>query len=348
MPANPSVSVVIIFLNGAKYLRAAIESVLAQTCLDWELLLVDDGSTDASTALAQEYAARRPDTIRYLEHDGHANRGISASRNLGLRHARGEFLAPLDCDDVWLPGKLERQIRLLRDHPQVTLLYHPALYWREDGFRRIQPMTQPAGFFPRGAMIPWMLDNDHNVPCPSTVLMRREPIAALGGFEASAPALFEDQLMWFKTNAHHAVYRAPECVMEYRIHKDSCCARASERERCLGRVKVYSWLVDYLAKSALPGSQADCLARMARHAYALALQQAERLLEREEAVTDFAAELATLAAAGPAPDWKGPHGARLCFTPEAEKFFHKVQFTRARQDYDRITGGRGRGPARLR
>ena len=85
---SPEISCLTIFLNPGRFFETALESVLAQSFSDWELLLVDDGSTDGSTEIAKEYAARYPERIRYLEHPEHANRGMSASRNLGIRHTR--------------------------------------------------------------------------------------------------------------------------------------------------------------------------------------------------------------------------------------------------------------------
>ncbi len=100
MSSKPRVSVVTIFLNAEKFIYEAIESVFAQTYADWELLLVDDGSTDASTEVAYRWAGRYPNRVRYLEHDRHQNRGMSASRNLGAGNARGEYVAFLDGDYV--------------------------------------------------------------------------------------------------------------------------------------------------------------------------------------------------------------------------------------------------------
>ena len=87
------VSVVVIFLDAERFLEEAVGSVLAQTFDHWELLLVDDGSTDGSTAIARRYARTHPGRIRYLEHDGHRTLGMSASRNLGLFHGRGHYIA---------------------------------------------------------------------------------------------------------------------------------------------------------------------------------------------------------------------------------------------------------------
>src|SRR5215475_5728613 len=101
MHDQPLVSVVIIFLNAECFIQEAIESVFAQAYPAWELLLVDDGSSDASTTIAQRYAEQHRHQVRCLEHPGHANRGMSASRNLGIRNARGPYIAFLDADDVW-------------------------------------------------------------------------------------------------------------------------------------------------------------------------------------------------------------------------------------------------------
>ena len=84
---------------------------------DWELILVDDGSTDASTAIAKAWAASDPARIRYVEHDDHQNRGMSASRNLGVAVARGRYVAFLDCDDVWLPSALAHRTRVAAAYP---------------------------------------------------------------------------------------------------------------------------------------------------------------------------------------------------------------------------------------
>jgi len=104
------ISIITIFLNAERFIREAIESVFAQTYDDWELVLVDDGSSDASTAIARRYASEYPEKVRYLDHDGHENRGMSASRNLGVRNATGHYIGFLDADDVWLPHQLEGQV----------------------------------------------------------------------------------------------------------------------------------------------------------------------------------------------------------------------------------------------
>ena len=106
-----------------------MQSVFRQTYTDWELLLVDDGSTDGSTDFAQQLARTQPDRVRYLEHPGHANLGMSASRNLGLQHARGRYVAFLDADDVYLPERLERHVQILNAMPGVDMGQSDLIFW---------------------------------------------------------------------------------------------------------------------------------------------------------------------------------------------------------------------------
>jgi glycosyltransferase involved in cell wall biosynthesis len=129
MNGKPLVSAITIFLNCEKYIEEAIESVFAQTYDNWELLLVDDGSTDNSTAIALRYAQEYPHKVRYLEHPDHENRGMSATRNLGIRNAKGEYIAFLDADDVWFPQKLEQQVATMHSQPEAEIVFGPTQYW---------------------------------------------------------------------------------------------------------------------------------------------------------------------------------------------------------------------------
>src|SRR4051794_9485055 len=129
---QPMVSVVMIFWNAPQdFMDEAIRSVLGQTYGRVELLLCDDGSDDVSTALARDWARLEPARVRYLEHEGHAHRGMSATRNLGIAAASGELLAFLDADDVWRPTHLAGQVdTLLRGSPRATVVCGRALEWR--------------------------------------------------------------------------------------------------------------------------------------------------------------------------------------------------------------------------
>src|SRR5437868_6158896 len=123
MARKITVSIVVPFFNAQRFLRDTVESVLSQTFEDWELLLIDDGSTDHSCDIARQYAADFPDRVSYLEHAGHANQGTAFTRNFGITRSRGEYITPLDADDVWLPEKLEQQVDILDKNSDVALVY---------------------------------------------------------------------------------------------------------------------------------------------------------------------------------------------------------------------------------
>src|ERR1035438_3740841 len=125
----PLVTVVIPFLNTERFIKEAIESVLAQTYENWELLFVDDGSADSSARIEAGYVERFPHRMSYLQHPDHCNHGISASRNIGVRYGKGKYLAFLDADDLWLPHRLKSQVAILESEPQAAMVYGLSQYW---------------------------------------------------------------------------------------------------------------------------------------------------------------------------------------------------------------------------
>ncbi len=130
-----AVSVVMPVYNQDAWLGAAIDSVRAQRLTDWELLIVDDGSTDGSRAVMERYAALDQGRIRLLSHAGAARRGAAASRNLAISEARGRYLAFLDADDLYFREKLAVEVQRRDDAPEAAMLYGPSL-WRWDDGRR--------------------------------------------------------------------------------------------------------------------------------------------------------------------------------------------------------------------
>jgi glycosyltransferase involved in cell wall biosynthesis len=230
---TPLVSAVTIFLDAERFLDEAVQSVLAQDFRSWELLLVDDGSVDRSGAIARGWAARHPDRIRYLTHPGGVNRGMSASRNLGITHARGSLLAFLDADDVWLPHKLGVQVRLATEHPEVGMVCGPTQYWHSWRGEADAPLDELREIGVPGdtvvhppALLTRMLRDEANAPATCSVLLRREVVEAVGGFEESFPGMFEDRAFFGKIYRTTPVYVAAACLDRYRQHDESACARA--------------------------------------------------------------------------------------------------------------------------
>jgi glycosyltransferase involved in cell wall biosynthesis len=226
---DPIVSVVIIFLNAGRFLEEAIESVLAQTHKDWELLLVDDGSNDESSELTMRYASKDPLRIRYLEHEGHQNRGMSASRNLGVWNARGNYIAFLDADDIWLPEKLETHVAMLEAHPEAAMLYGSSKYWfswtgdpndaGRDYVPEIKVRTQT--MFTPPVLLPLLLEGKTEIPCPCSVMARTEAIKKVGGFEVSFRGMYEDQAFYVKMCLSATILATGDCLAWYRQHPAS-------------------------------------------------------------------------------------------------------------------------------
>jgi glycosyltransferase involved in cell wall biosynthesis/peptidoglycan/xylan/chitin deacetylase (PgdA/CDA1 family) len=257
-PADPAplVSVIIIFLNAERFIEEAIESVRLQTFEHWELLLVDDGSTDGSTRIAQRLASEQPDRVRYLEHPGHANLGMSASRNAGIAQAKGKYVAFLDADDVWLPWKLQQQIAILESHSDVAMVVGAAEYWQgwtgraED---RLKDRTPNLGIEadcvhrPPDLSIRLYPLGLGTAPCPSDFLVRRTALEDVGGFEESFRGAYEDQAFLSKLYLRHGVFLSRQSWIRYRVHGDSCMAnvvKAGQYQTI--RQNFLDWLDNYV------------------------------------------------------------------------------------------------------
>jgi glycosyltransferase involved in cell wall biosynthesis len=242
MDEGSLVTCVMIFLNGEKYIAEAIDSILAQTYRNWELVLVDDGSTDGATSIAQDYAQRHPDRVRYIDHPGHENRGMSASRNAGVRAGRGQFVSFLDADDVWLPDRLEKFIKVAGRFPEAGMIYGPTLYWSSWAEERgvAPPVEGQADFVghldlpvdrlipPPVAMRRFLTTMGGCLPGICSLLISRDAYDDIGGFESEFRGLYEDQVFLSKMTLAYSVVVIAEVLDKYRQHSESCCYRSAE------------------------------------------------------------------------------------------------------------------------
>jgi glycosyltransferase involved in cell wall biosynthesis len=251
---EPRVSVITIFLNAERYLAEAVESVLAQDFPELELILVDDGSAEPCSTLARGYAARDP-RVTYLDHPDHQNRGMSASRNLGISAARGTFIAFIDADDAWSPAKLREQVAIMEANPELGMVCGAVRYWYswnggEDVLiptghvhnRVVHPPEASLALYPLGSAA---------APCPSDLLLRRDVVTALGGFEehfTGARQMYEDQGFLAKLYLAAPVFFSDRVWLSYRQHADSCVAEVT-RDGRYDDVRLYflNWLERYLA-----------------------------------------------------------------------------------------------------
>ena len=262
--APPLVSVLMPMWNSERHLRDAIASVRSQSERRWELLLIDDGSEDKSLHIALEHAELEPDRIRILRHAGGGNRGSSASRNLGLRHARGQFLSFLDADDLWLPHCLQTQLQQIAAFPEAAMVFCAAerwchldlpfdeaaarsSWWGGNYIPPIAPEGALPGLLPAGVLLDWYLDDESKVPCICSVLMRTAVARAVGGFEEQFRGLYDDQAFHAKVTLAHPVLAHSACVARYRQHAGSCCAeaRGDVALQQAGRANFLRWLAGY-------------------------------------------------------------------------------------------------------
>jgi glycosyltransferase involved in cell wall biosynthesis len=249
--AGPKVSVVIPFLNREAFLADAIDSVRAQTYADWELLLVDDGSSDRSTTLAKACAASSGGRITYLEHPRHANRGMPTSRNLGIRHARGKYIANLDSDDVWRDSFLATFVPLLDENPTVAMTFGPMTGWntwtQSPGMPAdwIQSLTVPTDeILPPPRFVPPLLSGRND---PQGCVMRRSAVIEVGYYEETLQ-MCEDWALYIKLALKYPVLPTSSRQYWYRQHPGQYCTRLS-RAGMFHRqfLPFIAWLQAYLA-----------------------------------------------------------------------------------------------------
>lgn len=206
-PAQPTVSIILPTYDRAWCVARSIRSVLCQTYEDFELIVVDDGSTDGTAEVVTGFADAR---IRYLRRE--RNRGAGAARNLGARHANGRLLAFQDSDDEWLPTKLERHVQVLEaSRPEVVLVYSDMQRVYRDGGRRYHhsPTLVP------GVLLD-PLTRFYQVcrlGIQSTVI-RRESFEAVGGFDEAFPVL-EDLELFIRLSRRYHFHHLQEPLVLY-------------------------------------------------------------------------------------------------------------------------------------
>lgn len=268
---TPFISAVVTFLNEERFLAEAVESVIAQSYENWELILVDDGSSDDSTRIAQDYARRFPGKIIYAEHEGHINRGLSASRNLGADKARGELIAFLDADDVWTEEKLKKQAAMMTANPRAAMLCEACEYWHNwdddtkqnvivrlgevwsdkcdySTLNEIDRVFQP----PELAERLYPLAHG-SAPSLSGMVVRKAILKKYGGFEEQFRGmyqLYEDQAFLLKIYLNEPVYISSLFHHKYRQRQGSIVHKnISEGNYYIVRQFFLKWLLKYLKQN---------------------------------------------------------------------------------------------------
>lgn len=189
---KPLVTVIIPTYNRVRFLKEAIDSVLSQDFKNFELIVVDDGSTDNTFELLSEYR----DSIKFLKQN---NKGVSAARNRGIAEAKGELIAFLDSDDLWLPGKLAAQLEFFQSYPDALICQTEEI-WIRSG-KRVNPKKRHKKF---SGMI-----FEQSLPLcivsPSAVMARTSLFEKVGLFDENLPAC-EDYDLWLRVSCEYPIY----------------------------------------------------------------------------------------------------------------------------------------------
>jgi len=256
MYKKPLVSVVIPFFNSAKFMVETIESVCNQFYENWEILLCDDGSTDNSVEIVSGYIERYPDKIRYFKHDGNANKGAGQTRNLGIRQAKGKYIALLDADDIWVPEKLDQQVEIMELLPNTGMVYGITKLWysweenhhKSDRYSSLVYKPDVL-ILPPNLLVDRLLKYQEFFISMSNVMLRREVVEKLGGFEENFRGMFEDEVFLAKMLLDTPVFVSSLCWDYYRQHSNSKMGKIKKnRVKKLSEDLAYAnWLKEYLA-----------------------------------------------------------------------------------------------------
>jgi len=202
-------------LNGERFLAEAIESVLDQSFSDFEFIVIDDGSEDASAAILNSYQMRDSRLRVY----GHKHRGLAESLNRGCGIAQGKYVARMDADDIATPNRLQWQVRFMEAHPDVGLLGGVIDFIDENGreFRRVSHPIEDAA-------IRRALNHDEASFCHPATMMRKDVLVSVGGYRTSFLAA-EDYDLWLRMASCSRLANLDGVVLKYRIHKGQVSQR---------------------------------------------------------------------------------------------------------------------------
>ena len=221
------VSVIMPVYRGQPFVAWAIESVLAQTYRDFELVIVNDGSPDDSSGIIARFLPHPQ--IRYIEQQ---NAGVAAARNTAIAHANGAFIGLLDQDDLWLPNKLTRQVTYFNSHPEVGLVHTRVECIDADGAPR--SCAGVIGVRPYEGLCAGRLLLG-NVIAPVTVLLRIECIDEVGTFDQRfAPA--DDWELWMRIARRHPIGFIDEVTARYRFHGANVSSDQLKMQRAVLRI----------------------------------------------------------------------------------------------------------------
>ncbi len=212
----PKVSVIIPTYNCAQYISEAMESALAQSYQDFEILIIDDGSTDNIKDVIKGYLDNFPNKVRYIFQENH---GLANARNTGIQNAKGEFIALLDADDRWLPDRLEIGVREIEADPTVGLVHANITFMTEE-WKSIRTPRRNKEFL-SGYIFEHIFLRHADISCP-TILFRKECCRQVGVFDENLTRLgCEDRDLWLRIAQKYRFQYVDKILAHYRVRKAS-------------------------------------------------------------------------------------------------------------------------------
>jgi glycosyltransferase involved in cell wall biosynthesis len=229
MRKNPTVSVIIPTYNRANLIEKAIRNVLNQTYQDFEIIVIDDGSTDNTREIIRSFNDKRVKYIKKYK----KNKGISVARNVGIKMARGKYFALLDSDDEWLPEKLDKQIKILQDgSSELGVVYSNLCYIDENG-KNMNKLRNPKK---EGYIYEDLLGENYVGP-PSTLLIRKECFHKVGLFDNLLNAM-EDWDMWIRIAKYYRFSLIKIPLVKYRLHSNQLSINLRVKNIAANRILV--------------------------------------------------------------------------------------------------------------
>ncbi|MEO7413117.1 MAG: glycosyltransferase [Opitutaceae bacterium] len=208
--------------NAALHLQAALASVQTQTFSDFELIIVDDGSTDRTKAILDRFASTEP-RLRVVSRP---NTGIVGALNDGLAVARGEFIARMDADDITLPARFETQLAYLRAHPECGALGTDILYTDPEG----DPLIRHRPALTHDAIVTQLLEGNGGAIIHPTLVVRRKTMEEIGGYRPETMNFLEDLDLYLRLADVGQLANLPDVHLHYRQHLKSINRMPGPRE----------------------------------------------------------------------------------------------------------------------
>lgn len=252
---KPLVSIIIPFYNREEFLGEAIESVLAQSEKDWELLLINDGSTDKSNETAKAFVEKYPTKIKLFSHEKNENKGAHAARNVGVANSRGKYITFLDSDDIFFADTLERELRAFEENPEADAVCGTLECWYS--------WSDEADKWEKDFVIDLVLETEklyqppdllvHNLkaggrkPGINCVMVKGCFAKKFGVFKDNYRYAWEDQVFWAKVSLYGKIYVMDAVLAKYRQHPASTCAVEMQDGQDIYSIQIFfNWLENYL------------------------------------------------------------------------------------------------------